>query len=148
MINLENVLEMWDKDSVINDMDLSGESKRSAKLHSKYLGMYMKAKLQLKKTEQDQRILMKDKWLYYTGKMSQERMEELEWDPDPFDGLKILKTDLDKWFESDEDLQNLDAKITYLKTCVETLKEITDSIKWRHQTIRNMIEWKKFEAGI
>lgn len=148
MINLENVLEMWDQDSVINDMDLSGESKRSAKLHSKYLGMYMKAKLQLKKAEQEQRILMKEKWLYYTGKMSQERMEELEWDPDPFDGLKILKTDLDKWFESDKDLQESDAKITYLKTCVETLKEITDSIKWRHQTIRNMIEWKKFEAGI
>jgi hypothetical protein len=147
MINLDNVLELWEKDSPIDDTDLSKESKRSATLHQKYLSLYSKSKLQLKKAEMDQKILLKDKWLYYQGKMDQERMEELGWDPDPFDGLKIMKTDLDKWFESDKDLQASEAKIIYMKTVVETLKEITDSIKWRHMHIKNMIDWKRFEAG-
>jgi len=27
-------------------------------------------------------------------------------------------------------------------------KEILDNIKWRHQTIKNMIEWRKFTSGV
>ena len=31
---------------------------------------------------------------------------------------------------------------------VNCLKEIMDNIKWRHQNIKNMIEWRKFTSGI
>ena len=30
---------------------------------------------------------------------------------------------------------------------VAALKEILESIKWRHQTVKNMIEWRKFTSG-
>jgi len=148
MINLENVLEMWKKDSVINDMNLADESKKSATLHQTYLNLYIRSKLRLKVQDAKYKSIYKYKWLYYTGKMSKERLDELNWEPDPLDGLKVMKSDLDKWFDSDRDLQEMEKKISYLKICVEALKEITDTIKWRHQTIKNIIEWKKFEAGI
>ena len=44
-------------------------------------------------------------------------------------------------------IQQSEEKIAYYKTLVETLKEIVDSLKWRHQTIGNMIRWRAFEAG-
>jgi len=39
-------------------------------------------------------------------------------------------------------------RIQMLKTTVETLTEIVDNLKWRHQTIGNIIRWRNFEAGM
>ena len=74
-------------------------------------------------------------------------IDDRGWKYDPFDGLKILKTDMDKFYDSDPDIQRSEEKVEYWKVTVDTLKEILDSVKWRHQTIRNMIEWRKFESG-
>ena len=38
--------------------------------------------------------------------------------------------------------------IEYLKEVCDTTKEIMENIKWRHQNIKNMIEWRKFTSGI
>jgi len=59
-----------------------------------------------------------------------------------------MKGDLDHYYNSDPEIQESEAKITYYKTMVDTLKEIIDTLKWRHQTIGNMIKWKQFEAGV
>lgn len=147
MIDLQNVLKEWEKDSTIDDMNLDEESRRAANLHAKYLQLHSLAKLQLKKSEMDQKTLLKEKWLYYGGKMTADQIEEKGWEYDPFDGLKVLKTDMDKYYDADPDIQKSEEKIEYWKVTVDTLKEILDSVKWRHQTIKNMIEWKKFVAG-
>lgn len=147
MIDLQNVLKMWETDSQIDSMNLDEESRKAASLHSKYLQLYSLAKLQLKASENSQKSLLKEKWLYYGGKMDHETIEKNGWDYDPFNGLKILKTDMDKFYDADPDIQKSIEKVEYWKVTIETLKEILDSVKWRHQTIRNMIEWRKFEAG-
>lgn len=147
MIDLQNVLKEWEKDCVIDDMNLDEESRRAASLHAKYIQLHSLAKLQLKKSEMEQKVLLKEKWLYYGGKMDAAAIEDRGWEYDPFDGLKILKTDMDKYYDADPDIQKSEEKIEYWKVTVDTLKEILDSVKWRHQTIKNMIEWRKFQAG-
>lgn len=147
MIDLQNVLNEWSKDCEIDDQELDRTSRETAKLHSKYLQMYSIAKLQLKKAELSQKSLLKDKWLYYNGKMPAEDIEKKGWNYDPFDGLKILKGDMDYYYDSDPEIQKSEEKIEYLKTIIETLKDILENLKWRHQTIKNMIEWRKFQAG-
>ena len=49
---------------------------------------------------------------------------------------------------SDKEIQESQATIEYWKTIEEALKEIMDTIKWRHQSIKNMIEWRKFTSGV
>ena len=95
----------------------------------------------------NQKSLLKDKWLYYNGKMSQDEIESRGWDYDPFDGLKVMKGDMDYYYDSDKDIQKTEEKIAYFKTLVETLQEIVETLRWRHQTIGNIIRWKQFEAG-
>lgn len=146
-MNLEKILEDWKTDSQIEFNKLDVSSHKTPELHAKYLELYANAKLKLKDLEFKQQILLKDKWLYYNGKMSQEDIVEKGWNPDPFDGLKILKGEMDYYYNSDPEIQQSEAKITYIKEVIDTLKEILESVKWRHQTIKNMIEWKKFEAG-
>ena len=95
----------------------------------------------------NQKSLLKDKWLYYNGKMSQDEIKLRGWDYDPFDGLKVMKNDMQLFFNSDEDLQKAKAKIEYLKVTIDFLKECMQNITWRHQTIKNTIDWRKFMAG-
>ena len=148
-MTIDDILKMWQEDAVIDEMKLDDASMQSARLHGKYLELLTVNKLQLKKREQELKILLKDKWLYYNGKMSKEEMDKREWDYDPFNGLtKPLKGEMDHYYESDPDIQRVDAQIEYLKVVIDTLKEIMENIKWRHQNIKNMIEWRKFTSGM
>jgi len=146
-LDLESILEMWKEDCVIEEMNLDEESRKTPSLHAKYLEIHSLTKLRLKKAELDQKILLKDKWLYYNGKMDGEAIQEKGWSFDPFNGLKVLKGDMDHYYDSDTDIQQSEEKIAYYKTILETLKEIIDNLRWRHQTIKNMIEWRRFESG-
>ena len=147
MIDLKKVHEMWQEDSTINNNQLDETSRQTPKLHSKYLQLWSTAKLELRRTEFEQKKLLKEKWLYYNGKMDQETLQQKGWDPDPFDGLKILKGEMDYYYDSDPEIQKSEEKIQYWKTVIEKLTEIIDNLKWRHQTISNIIKWKQFESG-
>lgn len=147
MLNLENILQEWQQDCEIPRDRYEQVSQETPKLHAKYLQYLGLAKLSLKRAEHSQKLLLKDKWLYYNGKMSQEDLMSKGWEPDPFNGLKILKGEMDHYYDSDPEIQRSEEKIVYLKTLIDTLSEIVDSLKWRHQTIKNIIEWRKFESG-
>lgn len=147
MNTLEEILAAWAIDSQIDSNNLDKSSVNTALLHAKYLQILSLTKLRLKRAEASQKVLLKDKWLYYNGKMTKEQQEEKGWNPDPFNGLKILKGEMNYYYDSDPEIQESEARIQYLKTMVETLTEIVDNIKWRHQTIGNIIKWKMFEAG-
>ena len=82
-MNLENVLEMWKKDNVIDEMALDESSRETAKLHSKYLELYSTSKLRLKQLELEFKVLLKDKFNHYNGKLSQEELDEKGWNYDP-----------------------------------------------------------------
>jgi len=148
MNNLEDILEMWKKDSVIDDMNLDETSRQSAKLHGKYLELLSIHRIRLKKAELDFKVLLKDKWLHYNGKMSKEEIDSRGWNYDPLNGLTVLKGDMDYYYDSDPIIQKAQTKIKYLEEVVDTLKEILENVKWRHQNIKNMIEWRKFTSGI
>jgi len=147
-MNIESLLEMWQKDSHIDEMALDEATRESAKLHSKYLDLYSRSKLKLKKLELDFKPLLRDKFLHYGGKLSQEELDQKGWDYDPLNGLTVLKGDLDKWYDADPIIQEHQLKIAMQEEIVATLKEIMDTIRWRHQSIKNMIEWRKFTSGI
>tara|TARA_B100000959_G_scaffold215172_1_gene226562 strand:+ start:4037 stop:4483 length:447 start_codon:yes stop_codon:yes gene_type:complete len=145
---IDETLEMWEQDGVIDQFKLDDTTIKMASMHSKYLGLITKCKLTKKKLDLDYKTLLKNKWLYYNGKMSQEEIESFGWEFDPFKGLKILKGDMNYYYDADVDIQKAQAKLEYYKVYEETLKEILDTIRWRHQNIGNIIKWRSFEAGV
>ncbi len=147
MIDLKSIHEMWAIDCVIDNTKLDESSRQTPILHAKYLELVSTYKLQMKRAEFQQKNLLKDKWLYYNGKMSQDDMIEKGWEPDPFNGLKILKGDMDHYYDTDPEIQESELKIQYYKNVIDTLTEIINNVTWRHQTISNMIKWKQFESG-
>ena len=130
-----------DRDLKIDDTELDLESIRTPQLHNKYLKLYTKYSLQLKKTQDDYKILYRSKWEYYTGKADPDVYREK-----PFD-LKILKADVAIYLDSDKEIQELGQKEAYIQAVVTYLEKILREINNRNWTIRNTIEWKKFIHG-
>ena len=148
-MDLNDILIMWKKDAVIDDVCLDDETLKSSKLHAKYLELFSMAKLMLKKKEMEYTSMKKDKWLYYNGKMSKDDMDKNKWKYDPFDGMsKPMKSDMDMYYSTDEDLVKIKAQIDYQKTIIETLEEIMGNIRWRHTHVKNILEFKKFTSGM
>ena len=146
-LTLTAIQKEWEKDCEIDDIELDKSSLHIPKLHAKYSGLLWNKKLALIKYENELKDIIKDKWLWYTGKLSKEEIEDKGWEFDPFDGLTVLKTDYDKFFDSDKDIRIINDKIEYLKVTIEYLSDIVSQLTWKHQTIKNIIEWRKFMAG-
>lgn len=148
MLTLEQIFAEWKKDCEIDDLELDKSSRETPKLHAKYVELLSLAKLQKQRKEMEFKKLLKDKFMWYNGKMDKAKMDELGWDYDPFDGLtKPMKSDMDYFYESDPQIQTVQSQIEYWKTVIDTLSEIVSNITWRHQTISNMIKWRQFTSG-
>lgn len=140
-MTLEELQDLVDKDLKINDTELDLESLKTPQLHNKYLKFLNNYKLLLSRAESDYNTMKREKWEYYTGKSSAE-IYALK----PFD-LRILKTDVDKYLDSDEELQKLKQKLDYLNTTVDFLDRTLRQIANRGFAIKNAIDWRRFTSG-
>jgi hypothetical protein len=148
-VNIEEVLKMWKEDSIIDNLKLDDTTIKMARIHSKYLELITIAKIRRKKKDLDYKTLLKNKWLYYNGKLSKPEIDIYKWEYDPFGGLnKPLKGDMNYYYDADTDIQKAQAALEYDKVLIETLEEIMNTIRWRHQNIGNIIKWRSFEAGV
>jgi hypothetical protein len=146
-MNLDELKEEWKKDCEIDDIELDKSSLEIPKLHAKYSELLTDNIIKQKNLSYRYNTLLKDKWLWFNGKMDEETIKEKGWEPDPFDGLKILKNDMQIFFNADPDLQKANAQQELINITVNFLKDCLTNITWRHQTIRNVIDWRKFMGG-
>jgi hypothetical protein len=149
MMSLNDILESWKKDSVIDEHALDDVTIETSKLHAKYLEIFTLSKLQLRKKEMELEQIRKDKWLYYTGKMTQAEMDKKGWAYDPFQGMsKPLKSEMEMYYSTDADIVKARSAIEYQKSIIDSLEEIMGNIRWRHTHIKNIIDFRKFTSGI
>jgi hypothetical protein len=143
-MDIETIKKMVAEDMEIDDLNLDLESLKTPQLHSKYLNILHDESLVLHKATIEQKELRRLKWEYYLGKLDQETLDEKGWQPF---GLKILRTDIDVYLESDKDLLRLEARVYYLKEKVKYIESVLQSIGRRGWDIKSAIEWKKFMSG-
>ena len=143
-MKLEEIQTIWRNDSNIDRTELGEESLRIPQLHSKYYNMFSTERMQLRKLEQDYNLLYKLKFEYYNGTISEEELKENAWEPFR---LKILKTDLSIYMQSDVHLKNLSLKIAVQKEKVEFLESVIKNLPARGYQINAAITWEKFKVG-
>ena len=141
-MDLEKLQEQADKDLKINDTELDLESLKTPQLHNKYMKHLTNFKLMLSKAESDLNTIKREKWEYYTGKADASVYAEK-----PFN-FKLLRQDVDKYLDSDLDIQRAKQKIDYLQTTTDFLDRTIRQISNRTFTIKNAIEWRKFTSGV
>lgn len=145
-MNIEEIQQMWEQDSLIDDNHLGEASTETAKVHSKYIKLMVGVKLKLTKVRGDYNLLRKNKFRYYRGELSREELADLGWQP--YQLIKPLKNEMDEFLQGDHDLITLNTKIEYLETMGYLLEGILGQIKARDWQLKNGIEWKKFLAGM
>jgi len=140
-MRFDELQEMADVDLKIDDTELDLESIRTPQLHNKYLKIYTRSCLQLKRARDERKVLYRDKWEYYTGKSAPEVYLKK-----PFD-LKILKADVGIYIDADLEYQEIGQKEAYIEKMVDYTERVLKEINNRNWNIRNTIEWKKFLHG-
>ena len=141
-MNLEEIQNLWKKDSKIDEVLLDESTLRIPQLHHKYLTLHSEYSLLVKKKQQELRTLEHKKWLYYSGKASPEEYEEK-----PFE-YKVMKSDVNNWIAVDEQIQKVEMQIDYYNTTVSVLSEILKQIHQMSYNIKNAIEWRRFTGGV
>ena len=134
-MNLETLNDMWEKDSQLNDEKLDHDSLEIPKLHAKYLRIYNSFCSLRDQQELTVKTVYRDRWEYYTGKSEK-----------PFH-IKLLKTDVPIYLDSDGEYQKAVLKFKYLNQMVESIKTILTAINNRSFHIKNAIEFAKFLKG-
>ena len=143
-MNLSEIQDQVKRDLKINDLELDIESLRIPSLHIKYLQFLTENSLKLKKANGELAVLKRNKWIYYTGKASEDVYKEKGDFP-----LKLKTKDEERTFiEADEEIQKKKTEVEYYETVVDYLQEIVKQIGQRNFQIKNAIEGRKFEAGM
>ena len=111
-MKLEEIQELWNRDREIDIAELAIESVRIPQLHDKYLKIYIDERIKLKSLEFELSKMVRLKNDYYSGRMAQEDLEKLGWEP--FLG-KILKGEMHSYLEADEDVFRIKTKIVMME---------------------------------
>ena len=130
------------KDLKVDNEHLDTESLKNQELYAKYLDHKTRYELLLYKAKGEYKVIYRDKWEYYGGKA-----DAKIYATKPFD-LKVLKTDLSIYIESDEDIIQIEHKIMYLETIVKYIDGVLKSIQGRGWDIKNAIAFRQWEHGM
>ena len=142
-MTLDELKTQASSDLPITDQEhLDQESFRNQEIKSKWLDYKTRYELLLARNKGDYQKLYRAKWEYYGGKS-----DAKVYASKPFD-LKVLKSDLAMYINSDNEIIELGAKINYLEIVIKYIDGIIKSIDNRGWDVSHAIGWKKFEAGM
>lgn len=144
-MDIEQLLNEWEKDSQMNLAEPGRESIRIPSLHAKYLRVLSNSRLKLKQAKNEYAEMKNTKWNYYCGHYNTDKamLEKLKVEPFKF----ILKQDMNIYLDSDKDLMQLSNKISYYEEMVAASTQMILSLKNRTWEIKSYIDFLKFQEG-
>jgi len=143
-MKLSELQAMWLADCKMDEMALDAESLKIPNLHSKYMEYWNEEVLNQRRLEQEYKSEFKIRWEYYSGKLSEEELEEYNLEPFL---QKVLRQDLDIYLDSDKKLQEIKSKIEYTKQKVNYVESIIKQLNGRGYLIKNAIDFIRFQTG-
>ena len=143
-MKFEEIQKLWTSDCNIDETELAQESVKIPQLHNKYLIFYSNEKLRFKTQRFEHSKLVKLKKEYYGGKMSQEELEAIDWEPFQH---KLLKADVEQYVDADDNVIESKKLLALQEEKVDYLEAIVKGLSTRGYLIKNAIDWKRFTEG-
>jgi len=144
-MTLDEIAAEWTKDSKIDKTELGVESIKIPELHSKYLKIFFDERRRLKGLQFQSRETYLRKYEYYNGKMSEEEMKALGWEPFM---KRLMKNEVDHYLDADKDMIQEKAKIVNQEEKIDMIAEIIKNLNQRNFQIKNAIDYLKFTNGV
>ena len=142
-MNLDQIQEMWDKDSKMDMDNLHDESLKIPQLHQKYFTLYTTIKLLHKKAEDTYHKVRLERYNYYSGRASAETYVE-----EPI-GYKVRdKESMTMHMCADEKVSKARLKVEYNEVMLEYLEDVLKMIHNRGYQVKNAVDYLRFQAGM
>ena len=141
-MTLDELKKIVAKELPVNKERLDTESLRGQELYAKFLDYKTNFAFLLAKANGDYKRLYREKWEYYGGKA-----DAKVYATKPFD-LKVLKTDLSVYIESDQEIIDAENKIVYLEETVKYIDGVLKAINSRGWDIKNCLEAQSLKSGL
>lgn len=140
-MKLQEILDLIDSDSKIDNSALDRESIAIPYIHSRWYRIFTDELRAFRGLDSEFKIMKRDKFLYYTGKASDEVYRE-----NPLDH-RVLKGDLEIFMDADPDLSRISTQLELQKIKIKAIEEFLKQISQRSFNIKNAIEFMKFKNG-
>jgi len=140
---LERLITEWENDAKVDTTDAGKEMIRIPLMHSKYNKYLSLHKLAKARQEAELYKLRKQKWMYYSGKLTQQELAELGWEPFAF----LLKSDMSVFMDGDIEIQKVGAKITLHEECVSFCVNVMKELNNRTWQMKEWMAWERFSRG-
>jgi len=144
MNQLDELLEMWRKDSDIDRTEPGKALLDIPKLHSKYLNILSRHRLLDKESEFKLNKMRVLKWEYYTGKLDEDQLKQYGWEPFPY----VLKAEVNNYIEADDDINKRMAIKVMHEEIVDVCSAILKELNSRTFQLRDFIAWERFIQGV
>lgn len=144
-MKLEDLQSEWANDAHINHQALVSESAKVPLLHSKYYKILIEEKgllLLLRSKQEDLELLLEG---FFAKTLTQAELTKHNL---VYGEKRVLKADSSKYISTHPKMVELTLKIGVQLEKVKFIEDIIKLIHSRNFTIKNMIDVKKFEAGI
>lgn len=126
----------------IDELDLDGESIRTPKLLTTWIGRLGDESLKLKSFLHMQKKIQLERWRYYLGTQTDKYYAEY--------GImhtKILKTDVQAYMDADDYIIAVKKIVDTQNEIVIFLERIIKEISSRTFHIKSAIDWRRFQSG-
>ena len=144
-MTLDQYLAEWHTDAELDLAALDESALQVPLLHAKCWRYYTYERLRYKKIDGDYKMLYRQKWEYFLGKMDDAERLKLDWPPQP---LKILSGNVHIYIEGDEAIQNLLKRKAYLEEILKFVEDVIKSINSRNFVIKSAIDFLRFKNGV
>ena len=140
---LDEIMRQWEKDSNVDSTEPGKEILRIPLLHNKYNKYLSLHTLSARKCTFEYDKVKKLKWEYYTGKLDQDELQKLGWEPFRF----VLKSDISVYIDGDDDLNKLKRKKSYHEETAKYCENVMKELNARTYQLRAFMDWEKFIQG-
>jgi len=140
---LESIMEQWERDSDVDSTEPGKEILRIPLLHNKYNKYLSLHNLSARRASLELDKMKKLKWQYYTGKLDQEELDKLGWEPFRF----TLKSDISIYIDGDDDLNKLKRKKAYHDEAAKFCENVMKELQSRTYQLKAYMDWERFIQG-
>jgi hypothetical protein len=143
-MKIDEILNLWKEDCVIDKTEIGDEAIKIAKLHHKYFQILVNEKFTLKSYEAEMKKLKLEKYEFFTQGPNEDTQKK-GWKL-PAKGI-ILKTDIPMYMDADDDIIRVSLRIGAQQEKIELLESIIKTIMNRGYNLKVVLEWQKFING-
>lgn len=144
-MKLEEIMQWWEEDSIIDNTDLENEITRTGKLHSKYMTNLSKARLLSANVWKKYKEQREWKRRYFRGDFN--NADDLKkYGIEPYRGPTI-QVEVDRILDSDSELNDILLKKAYYDEIVLFCEAVVKELNNRTYAINGAIKLQMFLSG-